>query len=34
MYGTAAKKRPTMYIASMDIKTDFDVARPKHTAKI
>ena len=26
--------RPTMYLASMDIKTAFDVARPKHTAKI
>ena len=23
-------KRPTMYLASMDIKTAFDVARPKH----
>ena len=28
------EKRPTMYVASMDIKTAFDVARPKHTAKI
>ena len=26
--------RPTMYLASMDIKTDFDVARPKHIARI
>ena len=28
------EKRPTMYLAGMDIKTAFDVARPKHTAKI
>ena len=27
-------KRPTMYLANMDIKTAFDVARPKHIAKI
>ena len=26
--------RPTMYLASMDIKTAFDVARPRHVAKI
>ena len=26
--------RPTMYLASMDTKTAFDVARPKHIAKI
>ena len=26
--------RPTMYLASMDIKTAFDVARPKHIARI
>ena len=25
--------RPTMYLASMDIKTAFDVARPKHINK-
>ena len=25
--------RPAMYLASMDMKTVFDVARPKHTAK-
>ena len=27
-------KRPTMYLASMDIKTAFDVAKPKHIANI
>ena len=26
--------RPTMYLASMDTNTAFDVARPKHIAKI
>ena len=26
--------RPTMYLASMDIKTAFDVARPNHIAQI
>ena len=26
--------RPTMYLANMDIKTVFDVARPKHIARI
>ena len=26
--------RPTIYLASMDIKTAFDVARPKHIAQI
>ena len=26
--------RPTLYLASMDIKTAFNVARPKHIAKI
>ena len=29
-----ATKKPTMYIASMDIKTSSHVARPKHIAKI
>ena len=28
------KKRPPMYMASMDINTAFDVARPKHIARI
>ena len=32
--GTTAKKRPTMYSASMDIKTAFDVAGPKRIAHI
>ena len=27
-------KRPTMFLASMDTRTPFDVARPKHIAKI
>ena len=31
-YGTVA--RPTMCLASLDIKTAFDEARPKHVAKI
>ena len=26
--------RPTMFVASLDIKTAFDEARPRHTAKI
>ena len=26
--------RPTLYLASMDIKTAFDVARPEHISKI
>ena len=26
--------RPTMYLASLDIKTAFDEAKPKHVAKI
>ena len=26
--------RPTMYLASMDIKTAFDEARPRHVSKI
>ena len=26
--------RPTMYLASLDIKTSFDEAKPKHVAKI
>ena len=29
-----SEKRPTMYLPSMDIKTAFDVARPKHIANI
>ena len=29
-----ATKKPTMYIASMDIKTSSHVARPKHIATI
>ena len=29
-----SEKRPTMYVASMDICTAFDVARPKHIAKM
>ena len=33
MYGTAARKKPAMYIASMDIKTAIDVARPKRIPK-
>ena len=27
-------KRPTMYLAGMDIKTVFDVARPRHIARM
>ena len=27
-------KRPTVFLASLDIKTAFDVARPKHIARI
>ena len=27
-------KRPTMYLANMDIKTAFDVARPKHIERM
>ena len=27
-------RRPTMFVARMDIKTAFDVARPKHIAKV
>ena len=29
-----SEKRPTMHSASMDIKTAFDVARPKRIAKL
>ena len=29
-----SEKRPTMYVASMDINTAFVVARPKHIAKM
>ena len=29
-----SEKKPTVYLASMDIKTAFDVARPKHVARI
>ena len=28
------EKKPTMYLANMDIKTAFDMARPKHIAKL
>ena len=30
--GRGSEKRPTRYIASMDVKTAFDVARPRHLA--
>ena len=29
-----SERRPTIYVVSMDVKTGFDVARPKHIAEI